>query len=355
MTRSAGGRLPQRLLVTVGENPLPALASILTLRPAHVCYAVTGGPAEQSGSRRVALRVQQQLETLAGEPNATLDAPEAQYCEVSAHGYADTVTRLQDAGKGWDAGWDVDYTGGTKVMSAAAYETWADAEGGRAWYVADAENRLVDHTGSTTPLCYPPRHLTLDELAALHGAALHHFHNLPDSALEVVLEKETEALENLRQVVERLDAANGTDPSANWEKVWEGRSRPQMVARVTGWRLHLLAVRNTHLEMREEEGGRRRRTLVWGVDHKNFKLAAFEVEERAHQIGGTLARSAVASTTANSNMVNEVRRDLGSDLRPWKTDEGSVRQPACTVLGSMDLRQAETGPELAVLTDWLRS
>ncbi len=343
----------QRLLVTVGDNPLPALASILTLRPARVCYAVTVGADGRSGSRPVAERVQGMLETLARE-SAAMEPPEGEYCEVSAHDYATTAERLNRTVQSWDGGWDVDYTGGTKVMSAAAYETWADATSGRAWYVADAENRLVDHTGSPTPLCYPPRHLTLDELAALHGTQLRRFGYSPQG----ILASETETLEKVQQIIQRLDTANGTDRPADWERLWEGRSRPQMIARVTGWRLHLLGVRDTRWQTGENDpgrGARGRPTLTWGIDRKNLKMAAFEVEELARQIGGTLARSAVASATANFNIVNEVRRDLGSDLRPWTDDEGKVRQPACTVLGSDDFAQAENVPELAVLTGWLRS
>ncbi len=273
------------LVTLVGSNPLSSFASLATLRPNRAVLVHT---AQTHQAARSLAAVVDQLSGSAwpsGCETSTLEVP------------PDLAGEVREVLEDLSGDWLLDYTGGTKAMSCGArlaYEAHrptrdlpADPAG--AFYVDDASGALVADDGTRTPI--DETAYSIANIAALHGA-------------------------EFREPLRRGRVA-GTD----WEEYVGGRVRdwgegrgPGNAEVVLNQRVAVGEDRDFEIDVLVRVG--RRVGLVScyaGNDYTTAKHKLFEAVERARQLGGDLARVAVAAPL-NSRQRRHFRNDLG---RRW--------------------------------------
>lgn len=300
---------PRNLLVTIGENPLPSLTSLYTLKPQTALLVASNG---DDGTLHYARRIATVLKNLSVTTRFA-------FTEVQPRGYGDCQRQIEGKVKelGWDR-WSIDYTSGTKVMSAAAFGQWQTSgphEPDDAYYVSDwtassgatsTDIVLIPLTGAPMPGWAPT--IGLRALASLHGTEVPSVNNQPRAG-------EREGADKIVQILQDRGTSAAVDVI-----VREGAS--PLVAYLQGTRLHLVGVRNA--------GG----NGDIGMNAADLKEAYFEVQATAKQWGGAHARSAIATRkvveppAGRPGTIELVRNDPGLSYRPppaspssWRPDE----------------------------------
>lgn len=145
---------PRHLLLLVGNNPMPNLQAVVTLKPEQVTIAHTKQTVKVATHLATAIRYLEQ------------DIDVARVSIDHANRAPDVTHALAQLPKGWA----LSYTGGTKVMAAQArllYETHGD---GRPQYASIVDNVILTDDGATMPIA--AHGIDTKLIARLHGHRL---------------------------------------------------------------------------------------------------------------------------------------------------------------------------------------
>jgi len=277
----------EQLVSLIGSNPMSAFGSIVTLEPRHVTLVHT----EQS--KDVAERLIQVLDSQNGRLVGF--APAISLLEVPAARASEVRSMLEDL----TGEWCLDYTGGTKAMSCGARLAYEN-RGPRgdlgidpsfAYYVDDSEGCLRNDLGEAVKI--REDRYSLAAIAALHGASFSAPRPVDDGAGA------------------RWEQHVGT-VIARWLKA-QPSGEPEVLLNP---RVPIGANRDFEVDVLIRRG--RRIGLIScyaGREYVTAKLKLFEAIERARQVGGDLARVAIAAPL-DEHQARQFDDDLGHRWTP---------------------------------------